>query len=301
MKILWIIMALILLLVLAAMGSCAYIAYRAKQKINAVEEAYKHNDVKKLAGQLGINLSAGDNGTRPDSNSRESKSSSSTAPASEALPVAAPVVPVAATGEQSKDWALKYERTEGGPEADLVVRTGDINNLGFGWPKGFDPFSGDSTPPHQWPDPNHIPPGAPDGTDRIMIGSAVVPGGGDGYSGALEDCAIEQQLSANGPLALATAAQLEGSCKHARHLTMPAPIILSVGALPAKINAVLVQLFADDFQPVPIHSHFQVSLNGTRIPGFEYAVNALDQSGPIGKLLSLNLLPEYCPCSNPER
>ena len=23
-----------------------------------------------------------------------------------------------------------------------MVRTGDINNLGFGWPKNYDPFSG---------------------------------------------------------------------------------------------------------------------------------------------------------------
>src|SRR5947208_9683083 len=72
-------------------------------------------------------------------------------------------------------WSAKTERTVGGPEADLVVRTGDIDNLGFGWPQGFDPFSGQSTPPHPGPTPEKIPPGAPDGTDRIMIGSALVP------------------------------------------------------------------------------------------------------------------------------
>lgn len=286
--------ALVMLLLILVMGSCAYIAYRAKQKINEVEQAYKNNDVKKLAGQLGASPSAGNSRTRSNSNSTNS-SSASALPASAELPVAAPVVPVAANGDQARDWGLKYERTEGGREADLVVRTGDINNLGFGWPQGFDPFSGQSTPPHQWPDINKIPPGAPDGTDRIMIGSAVIPGSGDGYSGALGDCVIEKQLLSNGPLAPSTAATLEASCKRARQLTMPAPIVLSVGALPAKIDAVLVQLFADDFQPVPIHSHFQVSLNGTRIPSFEYAINALDQSGPIGKLLSLKLLPEYWP------
>src|SRR5580658_2825510 len=62
-------------------------------------------------------------------------------------------------------WDDKTERTVGGPEADLVVRTGDINNLGFGWPAGFDPFSGKSTS-HGYPwDPRA---GAPEGTDRIM-------------------------------------------------------------------------------------------------------------------------------------
>jgi outer membrane protein OmpA-like peptidoglycan-associated protein len=38
-----------------------------------------------------------------------------------------------------------------------------------------------------------------------------------------------------------------------------------------------------------------VSLNGTRIPTLEQALNALDQTGPIGKLITVNLLPEYFP------
>jgi outer membrane protein OmpA-like peptidoglycan-associated protein len=42
-------------------------------------------------------------------------------------------------------------------------------------------------------------------------------------------------------------------------------------------------------------SRFQVSLNGTRIPSFEEAVNSLQQTGPIGKLVTLKLLPEYWP------
>lgn len=258
------------------------------------------------------------------------------APKAPELPKADAVVPVAAIGNEPRDWALKYERTEGGPEADLVVRTGDINNLGYGWPAGFDPFSGKSTPPHQWPDINKIPLGAPDGTDRIMLGTSVMPvhmttqhtdgqpdqiivdsvvkgpGSGDGYSGSLNACFLIQstllvQLSGGSTARLnelpsvipvnrpATGIMGASECARERMLTAPAPIVLSVGALPSQINAVLFQIFADDFQPVPIHSHFQVSINGTRIPTFEYAINALDQSGPIGKLLTLKLLPEYWP------
>jgi OOP family OmpA-OmpF porin len=199
------------------------------------------------------------------------------APTAAPPPKPVPMVPVAATGDQAHDWALEYERTVGGPEAALVVRTGDINNLSFGWQyydfkaqktELLDPFSGKSTQPHQWPDIHNIPSNAPAGTDRIMIGSAVTPGSGDGYSGAI---------------------------KEERALTWPTPIALLVGSLPSTINAVVVQIFVDDFQPVPMHSHFQVSLNGTRIPSFEQAINALDQSGPIGKLLTLRLLPEYWP------
>jgi outer membrane protein OmpA-like peptidoglycan-associated protein len=54
-------------------------------------------------------------------------------------------------------------------------------------------------------------------------------------------------------------------------------------------------MFLDDFQAPVWHSHFQVSLNGTRIPTWEEAVNALQQTGPIGKLVTLKLLPEYWP------
>jgi outer membrane protein OmpA-like peptidoglycan-associated protein len=76
---------------------------------------------------------------------------------------------------------------------------------------------------------------------------------------------------------------------------MPQPILLAVGALPPKIDAVLFQIFVDDFQAPSFHSHFQVSLNGTRIPSLEQVLNAIDQTGPVGKLITVNLLPEYFP------
>lgn len=170
---------------------------------------------------------------------------------------------------QPAPWSATTERTIGGPEADLVVRTGDINNLGFGWLQGFDPFSGKSTPSHGYP--WKPPAGAPAGTDRIMLGSAVTPDDvrtrpGDGYAGSTK-----------------------------RPDNMPQPVTLTLGALPAKINSVIVQMFLDDFQAPVWHSRFQVSLNGTRIPSFEEAVNSLQQTGPIGKLVTLKLLPEYWP------
>lgn len=173
------------------------------------------------------------------------------------------------TGTRAASWAAMTERTVGGSEADLLIRTGDINNLGFGWPAGFDPFTGRSTQAHRYP--WNAPAGAPAGTDRIMVGSAVTPKdvenrSGDGYSFNTK-----------------------------RADTIPAPVTLAVGVLPAKIDAVLFQMFLDDFQAPHFHSHFQVSLNGTRIPSFEAAVNALEQTGPVGKLVTVNLLPEYWP------
>jgi OOP family OmpA-OmpF porin len=168
-------------------------------------------------------------------------------------------------------WALKAESTVNGPEADLLVRTGDINNLGFGWPPGFDPFSGKSTPGHGYPwDPR---PGAPAGTDRILLGSV--------------DTAADAQKHSH-----------DGYTNYAidhRASSMPVPIVLDVGALPAKVNVVLLQMFLDDFQAPVWGSHFQVTLNGTRIPSFEAAINSLQQTGPIGKLVTFKLLPEYWP------
>jgi outer membrane protein OmpA-like peptidoglycan-associated protein len=312
--------AVFMFFLILGMGSCAYVAYRAKEKAHAIEESYKHNDMSRVASGPGINGASSQASGRRTENSDSSSSAANGKPAAPygwtmengklvpakapqssipPPPKADPVIPVAATGNQVKDWALKYERTENGPEADLVVRTGDINNLGFGWPQGFDPFSGNSTPSHEWPDINKIPAGAPDGTDRIILGSAVVAVPGDGYSGSIGACGTLRYLTTNGPAPPpATVSELEGTCKRERDLTAPNPIVLSVGRLPARIDSVLIQIFADDFQVRLMHSHFQVSLNGTRIPSLEYAINALDQSGPIGKLVSVQLLPEYWPLLN---
>ena len=49
------------------------------------------------------------------------------------------------------------------------------------------------------------------------------------------------------------------------------------------------------FQPAPLHSHFQVTHNGTRLPNFEDTINQLDQTGPIGKLITVEPLREYWP------
>ena len=192
-----------------------------------------------------------------------------------------PLEPQNATGNQSHDWSLKYERTVGGPEADLVVRTGDINNLGFGWPQGFDPFSGQSTPAHHYP--WKPPADEPAGTDRIMVASIVTDldfsHRSDGYSKVIYSCSCPSNFP---------------PCQ-GRFDTMPQPVMLAVGELPPNIGSVLFQIFADDFQAPVLNSHFQVSLNGTRIPTFEDTINALQQTGPIGKLVTLQLLPEYWP------
>ena len=294
--------ATVVLFAVATTAGVVYVAHRVKQKVTQVGAEVRSgnvDDALKLVKDAAKAM-----GGSPSS-SKDSDSSHSKKPdapygwtydlkgnyvpkPSPFVPLPAPatpavIVPVAATGDQSKDWIVKYERTENGPEADLVVRTGDINNLGFGWPQGFDPFSGQSTPPHQYPWASHS--DEPDGTDRILLGSVISTDSSfpayDGYSGILRPC--EDYKTPPGQI-----------CK-VRLESMPTPIRLQVGELPSKMNDVVVQMFVDDFQAKDFHSRFQVSLNGTRLPNFEYAINSLDQTGPIGKLVTLKLLPEYWP------
>lgn len=58
-------------------------------------------------------------------------------------------------------------------EADYIIRVGDIDNLGFGWPDGFDPFCGRTTDAHAYPwkaGKEDLP-----GFDRILLSSNLQP------------------------------------------------------------------------------------------------------------------------------
>jgi|GEM_PF-2202648 len=151
--------------------------------------------------------------------------------------------------------------TTNSPEADCIVLIGDIDNLGFGWPPGFDVFSGNSTPVHPYPwdiDPTDAP-----GTDRIMLGTSNDGRVQDGYS------------------------------RTSRPDNLPQIISTSFNCPGVSINSAIIQMFVDDFQVPVWGSQFQVELNGTRAPFIESAINALSQTGPIGKLISLQVPSEY--------
>jgi hypothetical protein len=163
------------------------------------------------------------------------------------------------------DWSAAHVMLTNTPEAAFMARVGDIDNLGFGWPTGFDPFSGASTPPHGFPfSPD---PADPDGTDRIMVVSSYVgspPCGQDGYT--------------------STTSRPANSVR---------PIVLPF-ALPAvAISNAVLQVFVDDFQAKVWCANYQVTINGRRAPFLEVIINALDQTGPIGKLLTVALSADF--------
>ncbi len=79
MKVLVGFLVFILLIVLAVMGSCVYIGYRAKKKADEIQQAYKSNDLNKLAGALGVGNSPGTSGSSHGS-SQGTTGGDSTAP-----------------------------------------------------------------------------------------------------------------------------------------------------------------------------------------------------------------------------
>ncbi|MCX7034197.1 MAG: OmpA family protein [Arenimonas sp.] len=161
-------------------------------------------------------------------------------------------------------WQQASATTRDGPEADLVVQLGDIDNLGFGWPEGFTPFSGRSTPAHAFP----YQPEAddPSGTDRIMVVSGYGKGAGsrDGYT-------YETSRPAN----------------------QPRPLVISFDLQGLAVKSAALQLFVDDFQSPSMGSRYRAWLDGRETTDLPVVLNSLDQTGPIGKLLTIQLLPEY--------
>lgn len=169
--------------------------------------------------------------------------------------------PVAASDDT---WAQANATTRDGLEADLVVQLGDIDNLGFGWPEGFTPFSGRSTPAHAFP----YQPEAddPSGTDRIMVVSGYGKGAGarDGYT-----------------------------YETSRPDNQPRPLVLSFDLQGLEVKSAALQLFVDDFQSRSMGSRYRAWLDGRETTDLPVVLNSLDQTGPIGKLLTIQLLPEY--------
>lgn len=150
------------------------------------------------------------------------------------------------------------------------VLVGDIDNMGFGWPGGFDVFSGQNTP-----SPSHTWPWSPEkddalGTDRILVGSGLNSGikgyGEDGYT-------INSKRPEN----------------------LPVPITLSYTPSGKKVASAQLQLFIDDLQPVVFKSRFEATLNGKRAAFIENVVNKFDQTGPTGQLLTFDVPGEFFP------
>lgn len=167
-----------------------------------------------------------------------------------------------------KEWKSHTAFLQNTPEADYIIRIGDIDNLGFGWPDGFDPFCGRMTDVHAYPWD-----AAKDdmaGFDRILLSSKFNPAktqacGADGYS-------------------------LSYDASKSKPVTYSIPTDkLKV----ASVKNAYLQLFIDDFQSPSLCSKYQVTVNGTRFVECEKVINAIDQTGPVGKLITVPVPEEF--------
>jgi outer membrane protein OmpA-like peptidoglycan-associated protein len=119
-----------------------------------------------------------------------------------------------------------------------------------------------------WPaDPADLP-----GFDRILLSSKFIQGkeprcGADGYTGSY-DAAKSKPVT----------------------WTIPTDVLKQ-----ATIENAYLQIFIDDFQSITFCSKFQLTLNGKRFVEGEKVLNAIDQTGPVGKLIAIPLTEEFYP------
>lgn len=169
------------------------------------------------------------------------------------------------TSVNDGDWKSNHVVLENTQEADFMIRVGDVDNLNFGWPAGFDPFCGKSTPRHKYPWQSIKEDVA--GMDRILLGSKFNgKGGTDGYSVAYSSD------------------------------TKPVPIEINLEKIKGvAINEIKMQVFVDDFQSLTRKSNFRATINGKRFIEMEKLLKVMDQTGPIGKLITVAVNPELLP------
>lgn len=168
---------------------------------------------------------------------------------------------------ENGEWKKRYVFKQNTAEADYMIRLGDIDNLGYGWEEGFNPFSGKSSNAHEWPmeqrDSTEI-----TGFDMVMLGSSFKnpDNAKDGYAGA-RDYLINKFNKTTFEFAI--------------------PL---KGVDTSKVKNVALQIFVDDFQAkAGTGAKFEFYMNSKRYAPAERSLNALNQTGPIGKLITVNI------------
>ncbi len=167
---------------------------------------------------------------------------------------------LAVTDPRNGDWDAEHVTLHNTAEAELMVRVGSINNVGFGFPEGINPFTAGDMWGHSYP--WEAPEGAADGTDRIMLGSSYEGNRQDGYSGIWD-------------------ADPEAATTR--------PIVLEFDTAELTVRNALLQIVIDDFQPTLWGSVFTATLNGEDAPYIAEVVNNVDQTGPVVQIISIEI------------
>jgi hypothetical protein len=185
------------------------------------------------------------------------------------LGVVALLAPAAALADgdpDNGDWAEQYVTLRDTGEAELMVRVGSIDKVGFGFREGENPFEA----AEQWshPFPWTAPEDAADGTDRIMLGTAYQGEALDGYA---------RQWAEN---------PAEATTR---------PIELRYDASGITVRNALLQIVIDDFQALHWGSRFTATLNGRSAPFISEVINHVDQTGPVVQVISVEVPSSFLP------
>ncbi|GJM24809.1 MAG: hypothetical protein DHS20C16_12240 [Phycisphaerae bacterium] len=168
---------------------------------------------------------------------------------------------------ENGDYSAKYVVLHDTSEAEFMVRVGDIDNLNNGFDEFFDPFSGNVTPPHDFP--WALDPSDPDGTDRIMVVTS--------YDGRAAEDADGYSRDTSRP---------ENSVR---------PITLEYDLESRALAGAIIQIFIDDMQAPRWGADYKITINGLRARFMESRLNVLDQDGPVGQLISIDVPDEFMP------
>ncbi|MDO4540809.1 MAG: S-layer homology domain-containing protein [Syntrophomonadaceae bacterium] len=166
-----------------------------------------------------------------------------------------PMTALASSDDNNGDWAAKTLTLKNTDEAELMVRTGDIDamNDSNAIANGYSPFTAKNQRPHSFPWTDDA--ADPTGTDRMYIGSQWSGGGKDGYS---------------------------------KYVTAPGALTISMryDAAGITVKNALLQLCIDDFQALNWGTSFSVTLNGRSAPFIAELLNQVDQTGPTSYIVS---------------
>ena len=179
------------------------------------------------------------------------------------------------------NWSASNVALKNTHEAQLMVRVGDIDNFGFGWESGFDPFSGKLTKVHSFPWTTSS--NEPQGLDRIMVVS--------GYNlnnqatGTNRDGYTESSVTYN------------GDYRGIKEGNKVKPVVLEYEDEIQGINVenASLQMFVDDIQPGNANGvtrgnvHYNLTINGVHIAELDKVINNLDQSGPKGNMITFKI------------
>ncbi len=185
------------------------------------------------------------------------------------LIAAMPATTFAVSDDNNGDWSEKSVVLKNTAEAELMVRSGDIDALNDAnaIANGYSPFTAKNQRPHSYQGGWTEEADEPSGTDRMYVGSHWTGKEADGY-------AENYTKWKNG--------ELPGKAFGEGALSIN--MNYETGGIDVK--SALLQLCIDDFQPLTWESNFTVALNGKDAPFIAELLNQVDQTGPVSYMVS---------------